>query len=117
MPRGRGRFDIVSELASGAHVRFTSDKTRSLSRREIIDELYKVLILLENAEAQSRTTEAPAPHWLDLLRSMSARELAAVRHQLMTTPNASQADHPYLVAIDQEFERRAQSLLANQNDA
>jgi hypothetical protein len=116
MSRRRGRFEIVSELEGGAHVRFTSDKTRSLSRREIIEELYKILILLEDAEAQRRTTEPPPSHWLDLLRSMSASELAAVRHELKTTANGRQADHPYLAAIDQEFKRRARCLLANQTD-
>jgi hypothetical protein len=115
MSRGRGRFDIVSELADGAPVRFTSDKTRSLSRREIIDELYKILILLEDAEARSGATEPP-PHWLDLLRSMSPRELAALRHEFKTTAKSRQADHLYLAAIDQEFKRRARSLLKNEGD-
>ena len=116
VPRRRGRFDIVSELEDGAHVRFTSDKTRSLSRREIIDQLYKILIVLEDAEAHSGTTEPPPPHWLDLLRSMSARELAAVRHEFKTTAKSRQADHLYLAAIDQEFKRRARSLLKKEGD-
>ena len=116
MPRGRGRFDIVSELAGGAYVRFSSDKARSLSRREMIDELYKILILLEDAEAEGRTTEPPSPYWLELLRSMSASDLAALRHEFKTTVKSRQADHLYVAAIDQEFMRRARSLLQNEDD-
>jgi hypothetical protein len=37
--RARGRFDIVAVFEDGAYLRFTSDKTRSVSAAEMVDRL------------------------------------------------------------------------------
>ena len=45
--RARGRFDVVVVFASGASVRITSDKTRSLAPAEIVTALREFLEAIE----------------------------------------------------------------------
>jgi hypothetical protein len=54
----RGRFDILCVLdESGAYIRFTSDKKRSLPREEIIAALKEYIAILEAPEAEGAKGE------------------------------------------------------------
>lgn len=59
MAKVRGRFDILVPFGDGdAYVRFTSDKTRSLSAQEILDCLREYVGYLENGIEAERLKRA-----------------------------------------------------------